>query len=310
MKIKELIPDYLKYMKALGRSYYTIKVAKYEIQALADFMGKEKLYNVEDMTGDMLQSYQKELAFRLTAKGRLLGLGTQSKMLSMIRGFTRYLKQKDFLVHDPGESIQLPKKAKRLPKSILNQSEIKKLMEAPDMQTNRGYRNRIILEILYDTGIRRSELADIKLIDLDLSAGYIRICGKGKKERVVPLSERVCGIVQNYILAVRCSFLNGKDPGYLILNRWGQKMDPNGVWAVVKRCTHLAHLKKNATTHTLRHSCATHMLKNGAPVRHIQEMLGHESLESTQIYTHVTINDLKAIHAKYHPSETLQSRPK
>jgi integrase/recombinase XerD len=307
MKIRELIADYLKYMKALGRSYYTIKVAKYEIRALVDFMDKEKLYNVEDMTGDVLQEYQEELAFRLTAKGRLLGLATQSKMLSMIRGFTRYLKQKDYLMHDPGECIKLPKKAKRLPKAILTQSEIKKLLDAPDMQTNRGYRNRIILEILYDTGIRRSELADIKLIDLDLGAGYIHICGKGNKERVVPLCKRVCEIVQNYILAVRPAFLNGKDPGYLILNRWGQKMNPNGVWAVVKRCTHLARLKKNATTHTLRHTCATHMLKNGAPVRHLQEMLGHESLESTQIYTHVTINDLKAIHAKYHPSETLQN---
>ena len=310
MKIRELIPEYLKHMKALGRSNYTIKVAKYEIRALADFMDQEKLYNVEDMTGDVLREYQEELAFRLTAKGRLLSLATQSKMLSMIRGFTKYLKQKDYLMHDPGECIMLPKKAKRLPKSILNQSEIKKLMDAPDMRTNREYRNRIILEILYDTGIRRSELAEIKLINLDLDAGYIHICGKGNKERVVPLSKQACQIVQNYILAVRSSFLNGKDPGYLILNRWGQKMDPNGVWAVVKRCTHLARLKKNATTHTLRHTCATHMLKNGAPVRHLQEMLGHESLESTQIYTHVTINDLKAIHAKYHPSETLPNRPK
>jgi len=310
MRIRELIPDYLKYMKALGRSDYTIKVAKYEIRALADFMEKEKLYNVEDMTGEVLRDYQEELAFRLTAKGRLLSLGTQSKMLSMIRGFTKYLKQKDYLINDPGECITLPKKAKRLPKGILNQTEIKKLIDAPDMQTNRGYRNRIILEILYDTGIRRSELAEIKLMDLDLDAGYIHISGKGNKERMVPLNKRVCEIVQNYILGVRSSFLTGKDPGYLILNRWGQKMDPNGVWAVVKRCTHLARLKKNATTHTLRHTCATHMLKNGAPTRHLQKMLGHESLESTQIYTHVTITELKAVHAKYHPSETLQNRSK
>jgi integrase/recombinase XerD len=92
---------------------------------------------------------------------------------------------------------------------------------------------------------------------------------------------------------------------YLLLNRWGQKMDPNAVWAVVKRCTYLASLRRNVSTHTLRHTCATHMLKNGAPVRHLQEMLGHESLESTQIYTHVTINDLKEIHRKYHPSEQM-----
>jgi integrase/recombinase XerD len=174
------------------------------------------------------------------------------------------------------------------------------------MRTNRGYRNRIILELLYDTAIRRAEVANIRLSDLDLNAGYILIHGKGDKDRVVPVSVRVCELVQNYILMVRSNFVSDEDPGYLILNRWGQKMDPNAVWAVVKRCANLAGIKKNTTTHTFRHTCATHMLKNGAPVRHLQEMLGHESLESTQIYTHVTINDLKQIHAKYHPSETIK----
>ena len=168
-----------------------------------------------------------------------------------------------------------------------------------------GYRNRIILEILYDTAIRRAEIRNIRLVDLDLDAGYIRIRGKGNKERVVPLSQRVCELIQNYILAVRSCFVNGRDPGYLILNRWGRQMNANGIWAAVKRCVQLAGIKKNVTTHTFRHTCATHMLKNGAPIRHLQEMLGHESLESTQIYTHVTINDLKEVHAKYHPSERL-----
>jgi len=149
-------------------------------------------------------------------------------------------------------------------------------------------------------------MAYIKLHDLDLSSGYIRINGKGGKDRVVPVSQRVCDLVKNYILGVRPSFLQGDDPGYLILNRWGGQMDPNGIWQIVKRCVYLAGIKKNVTTHTFRHTCATHMLKNGAPVRHIQEMLGHESLESTQIYTRVTINDLKKIHTQYHPLETTE----
>ncbi len=105
---------------------------------------------------------------------------------------------------------------------------------------------------------------------------------------------------------IRPVMLKGKDTGYLVLNRWGMKMTPTAVWAIVKKCTHLSGIKKNVTTHTFRHSCATHMLKNGAPIRHIQELLGHESLESTQIYTKITINDLKEIHAKYHPSESLK----
>jgi integrase/recombinase XerD len=174
------------------------------------------------------------------------------------------------------------------------------------MQTNDGYRNRIILEILYDTGVRAAEMAGIKTNDLDLTNGYLTVrCGKGAKDRVVPISSRVCTLINTYLLMVRPVMIQGKDKGYLVLNRWGTKMTPTAVWAIVKRCTQLSGIKKNVTTHTFRHSCATLMLKNGAPIRHIQELLGHESLESTQIYTRVTINDLKDIHAKYHPGEKL-----
>jgi integrase/recombinase XerD len=310
MKIKQLIPIYLKDLKVLGRSYYTVRGAKYVLRRFVRFLETENADHIEDLNDDILAEYQQELYFKMTAKGKPLSLRTQAQTLAVIKGFTRFLKDNDYLIQDPGQTIQLPKKPKRLPKVILSPAEVKKLLQAPDMRTNRGYRNRIILEILYDTAIRRAEVANIKLVDLDLGAGYIRICGKGDKDRVVPLSKRVCELVQNYILMVRPVFVNGSDPGYLILNRWGRKMDPNGIWAVVKRCVQLAGIKKNVTTHTFRHTCATHMLKNGAPARHLQEMLGHESLESTQIYTHVTINDLKQIHAKYHPSESLENMPK
>jgi integrase/recombinase XerD len=303
MKIKEVVPLYLKYLKTLGLSYYTIRNARYGLRDFIKFLQEENIYRFEDLTADLLWEYQEDLAFRFTNKGSVLSLRSQSQLLGVVKGFTRFLKDKDYLLHDPAENIKLPKKPRKLPKVILSTKEIKTLMNAPDTHTNRGYRNRIILEILYDTAVRRSEVSNIKLPDLDLNAGYIRIQGKGDKERVVPLSKRVCELVRNYILAVRPSFINHEDPGFLFLNRWGQRMDPNSIWAVVKRCVRLSNIKKNITTHTLRHTCATHMLRNGAPVRHIQEMLGHESLESTQIYTHVTINDLKEIHAKYHPNK-------
>lgn len=303
MMIKELIPVYLNHLQTLGRSPYTIKGTRHGLTNLAGFLEEENAPGLEDLTSDVLYEYQQDLAFRLTAKGTLLSLRSQGQILGVIKAFTRFLKEKDYLVRDPGKAVKLPKKPKRLPKVILNQDDIEKLMDAPDTRTNRGYRNRIILEILYDTAIRRSELAGIKINNLDLNAGYIHVTGKGDKDRVVPVSKRVCGLIENYIMMVRPEFLQGKDTGHLILNRWGKQMDPNGIWAVVKRCAHLARIRKTVSTHTFRHSCATHMLKNGAPVRHLQEMLGHESLESTQIYTRVTINDLKAIHGKYHPSE-------
>ncbi len=306
MKIEQATIEYRNHLKALGRSVHTLKGTKYDLRRFVRFLEVEQIFDIEDLTADVLTDYQQELAFSLTAKAKPLSLRTQAQRLGVIKGFTRHLKQQDYLLHDPGQTLQLPKKARRLPKVILSAKEVKRLLTAADMRTNRGYRNRIIVELLYDTAIRRAEVADIRLTDLDLAAGYILIHGKGDKDRVVPVSARVCELVQNYILMVRPSFTNGKDPGYLILNRWGRRMNANGIWAVVKRCAHLSGIKKNVTTHTFRHTCATHMLKNGAPVRHLQEMLGHESLESTQIYTHVTINDLKQIHAKYHPSETIK----
>lgn len=301
MKIKDIVPVYLRYLRTTGRSSYTIKDAKYTLRRLIRFIEAEGVHDLEDLTQEPLEAYQQELAFCLTAKGKLLAIRTQTKRLGTIKGFTRFLKEADYLAHDPGQRLRLPKEPKVLPKVILDLGEVRKILAAPDTRTNRGYRNRVILEILYDTGIRRAEVRNIKLSDLDLDAGYIRIHGKGDKERVVPVSERVCTLIRNYNLSIRPHFVNGDDSGYLFLNRWGRKMDPNAVWAVVKRCARLARIKKNVTTHTFRHTCATHMLKNGAPVRHIQEMLGHESLESTQVYTRVTINDLKEVHSKYHP---------
>ncbi len=304
MKIKALIPVYLRHLKTIGRSDRTILNVRNDMRKFIRFLESEKVFILEDLTADIAYEYQQDLAFSLTAKGKPLTLRTQAQLLSVVKGFTRFLKEKDYLIRNPGEQIKLPKKPKRLPKVIMDKNEVQKLIDAPDTHTNRGYRNRVILEILYDTAVRRSEIRSIKLPDLDLESGYILIHGKGNKERVVPLSERVCELIRNYILFVRINFLIGDDPGYLILNRWGEQMTPSAVYEVVRSCLRLSGIKKKVSTHSFRHTCATHMLKNGAPIRHIQEMLGHESLESTQIYTKVTINDLKEIHAKYHPGNT------
>lgn len=306
MKTTQLIPAYIEHLRSCSRSPYTIKGIRSSLRNFVRFLESEKITDLEDLTSQALEAYRTDLAFSLTAKGTPLGRQTQIQILCNVKGFTAFLKAKDYLFQDPAEGLSIPKQPQRLPKAILTAKEVERLMRAPDMRTSRGYRNRIILEILYDTGIRRSEVSAIKLADLDLNGGYIRITGKGDKDRVVPVSNRVCELIRNYLLFVRPSFVQGDDPGHLLLNRWGNRLDPNGVWAAVHRCIKLAGIKKRVSTHTLRHSCATHMLKNGAPVRHIQEMLGHASINTTQIYTRVTINDLKQVHAKYHPSETIK----
>lgn len=307
MKIQEMIPEYLTHMQALGRSVYTVQGAGFILKRFARFLETVNVHSIEELSRDALEEYQQELAFSLTAQGRPLSLRSQEKSLCTVKMFTRYLRDSDYLVHDPGAKIKLPRKSRRLPRCILSPQETRQLLAAPDCRTNQGYRDRLLLELLYDTAIRRSEIAGIKLTDLDLEAGFIRIVGKADKERVVPVSTRVCALVKNYLLAVRPAFVRADDPGYVFLNAAGKQIHVHAIWALVKRYAHKAGLRKNITTHTFRHTCVTHMLKNGAPIRHLQEMLGHESLESTQIYTHVTINDLKEVHAKYHPSGEVSS---
>ncbi|MCP4107219.1 MAG: tyrosine-type recombinase/integrase [Desulfobacteraceae bacterium] len=308
MKITELIPEHLRYLRAIGRSPYTIRGAKSGLRDFAKFLQEENVSRPEDLTPELLEEYQKDTAFRLTFRGTLLSARSRSKLLTSVKGFTCFLTEKDYLFHNPGIRIKLPKEPKTLPGVILSTDEMKQLLSAPDMQTCQGYRDRVIIEILYDTAIRRSEMAGLCVADTDTGTGYLHVRGKGDKERIVPLSPRVCELVKNYTLHIRPLLLKeGKDGGWLIPNRFGQRMNPNSIWAAVKRCARFAGINKKVSTHTLRHTCATHMLRNGAPVRHIQELLGHESLTSTQVYTRVTINDLREIHAKYHPGEMTEN---
>jgi len=310
MKIKFTLPHYFRYLKAIGRSDRTIKNASYDLNQFIRFLEEENIFAVDELTSDIILEYQQELAFRVTRKGTLLSLRSQAQLLGSLKVYTRFLKEYDYLPDDPADKLKLPKKPKKLPKVILSKQDVKTLFEAIDTRTITGYRNRVIIEILYDTAVRRAEITSMKLHDMDLNAGFIHVTGKGNKDRVVPLSERVCVLVKSYILHVRPMFIkdkNEKDHGHLVLNRWGTKMSGNSIREVVKRVCLLAGIKKPITTHTFRHTCVTHMLRNGAPVRHLQQMLGHESLESTQVYTHVTINDLKKVHAKYHPGDTLST---
>ena len=309
MNIERVIPDYLKYMQAINRSPVTVKVSRFALLRFVRYLEGVQITQVEELSREVLEEYQQELAFSFTAKGKPLGIRTQEKQLCTVKVFTRFLRDHDYLVHDPGEAIKLPKQPKQLPRSILTPKEVKQLLAAPNVQTNTGFRDRVLLELLYDTAVRRTELSGITIADLDLDAGYVKVLGKGDKERVVPLSKKVCELITNYLLAVRPALVRGEDNGRLLINDTGGPLQPHTIYRIIKLNAQKTKLKKNITTHTFRHTCVTHMLKNGAPIRQLQEMLGHESLQSTQIYTHVTINDLKEIHVKYHPSNQDPEKP-
>ena len=303
-----LITEYVRHLESIGQSPYTVKNAKTALKRFAGFLRTLDIQRVEGINPDVLESYQHELCFDTGNRGRRLAVRTQTQLLGVVKGFTRFLKTRHYFVADPGKVIRLPKKPKQLPRVILTSEEISRIVLSPNTATNSGYRDRVVLELLYDTAIRRSELSAVQIKHMDLEGGYIHIHGKGDRQRVVPVSKRVCDLAANYIQVVRPQCVALKDSGHLILNRFGNQMGPNGIWAIVKRHAKEAGIRKNVSTHTFRHTCATHMMKNGAPVRHIQELLGHESLESTQIYTRVTINDLKRVHKRFHPGNRLEKR--
>lgn len=304
MELSDATRQYLNAIAAQGHSRYTVRGAKSALKELVSFLKAIEVTRIEQLDHDALMQYREELAWRLTRFNTPLSPRSQSELLGHLRAFCRWMVAQDWLVADPSKKIPNPKKPQQLPKAILEPREIEKILAQPDMTTASGYRDRVILEVLYATAMRREEAANLKLEDIDSESGYAVIRqGKGRKDRVVPIGASVCELIDTYLAGVRADWIGSENDAHLFLNRFGFRMDPNSIYHVVLKHALTAKLKKPVSTHTFRHSCATHMLKNGAPIRHIQELLGHASLETTQVYTRITINDLKAIHKRYHPRE-------
>jgi len=186
----------------------------------------------------------------------------------------------------------------------LSVSEARRIIHAPDTKTVIGYRDQAVLEVLYSSGIRKEELNNLTLEDVDCDDGFLRIIeGKGNKDRIVPIGRIACRYLENYIHSVRSELVTNPQNNYLFLTMRGKKFSKNVLWELVKKYARKAKLKKNVYPHTFRHSCATAMLKNKADIRTIQKLLGHASLDSTQVYTHLSITDLKDVHRRCHPRE-------
>lgn len=304
MELTDAVRQYLNAMTAQGRSRCTVRSAKSALKEIVAFLKALAVTRIEQLDHDALMQYREELSWRLTPQATPLAPRSQAELLGHLRAFCRWLVAQDWLVSDPSKKIPNPKKPQQLPKAILEPREIDKILAQPDMTTALGFRDRVILEVLYATAMRREESANLLLEDIDTESGYVVIRqGKGRKDRVVPIGVQVCRLIDTYVTGVRADWVSSANDAHLFVKRCGQKLDPNAIWRVVRKYAAAANLSKPVSTHSFRHSCATHMLRNGAPIRHIQELLGHASLETTQVYTRITINDLKAIHQRYHPRE-------
>jgi integrase/recombinase XerD len=233
---------------------------------------------------------------------RKSGLAARSRArhLVAIRGFYRFLVQEKILRNDPARLIDLPKSGLKLP-HVLSREEIELLLKAPDTDKPIGVRDAAMLELLYAAGLRVSELINLKLHDINLEAGFVRIFGKGSRERIVPVGGHAIEKINTYLKTVRSRRLKQTTSPFLFIARAGKPMTRQGFWKLLSRYGMQAGLKKRISPHSLRHSFASHLLEGGADLRAVQIMLGHVDISTTQIYTHVTRDHLKKLHQKFHP---------
>jgi integrase/recombinase XerD len=231
-----------------------------------------------------------------------LNARSRARHLVSIRGFYRFLAQEQMLSSDPSRLIDLPKSGLKLP-DVLTIEEVKRLLDAPDPKKPSGCRDAAMLELLYAAGLRVSELITLKLQDVNLTAGYVRVFGKGAKERVVPIGQYAQEKIRTYTSGARQALLKDCISATLFVARAGKPLSRQGFWKLIKRYGLRAGLRKVITPHTLRHSFASHLLEGGADLRAVQTMLGHADIVTTQIYTHVARDHLKYLHQKFHPRE-------
>ncbi len=293
MSFRELIDQFMIYLRIeKGASKNTLEAYKRDLNELADFL-KEKDVSLNEIDIDMLSNYVKLLSKRLSRR-------SLARNISAIRTFFRFLVSEGILMENPARLLEVPKISKTLP-GILNEHEIELLLNQPPISTPIGLRDKAMIELLYATGVRVSELVHLRINDMDFNNGYIKVMGKGSKERFIPVGEKALNIIKEYIKEARQKFDKKNGSPYLFLNNRGEPFTRQGFWKMLKSYAKKAGIKKRITPHIIRHSFATHLLKNGADLRSVQMMLGHSDISTTQIYTHIDRSYLKEVYNRCHP---------
>ena len=295
MKIKEF-NDYHKYLE-LEKRYPETTITSYlnALKRYEDFL-EYKDINYKTITKDQIREYLKFLDEEKYSKSSV------SQTLSALRNFYAYLVNNNILEANQFKLIKNPKKEKHLP-NFLQSDELKDIFDSIELETPLGIRNRLIIELLYATGLRVSELVNLKLNDIDFSNHEIRVIGKGDKERIVLFGDYALKYLNLYLKSARIELLKGKKCEYLLLNNQGNQITTRGVELIVDKVVNDAALKHNVSPHVIRHTFATDMLNNGADLKSVQELLGHSSLSTTQIYTHITNERLRSVYLKTFPRQ-------
>ncbi len=304
------IADFLEARAVCNYSLMTIEHHWEHLNRLTRWLEERGITRPADVTKAILERYQRHLYYHRKDNGQPLSFRTQHTRLAATRAFFKWLARQHRIAYNPASEIDLPRVEQRLPKHVLNVSEAEKVLSMPDLNTPLGVRDRAIMEVLYSTGIRRMEVVGLRLFDVDMEFGTIMVRqGKGKKDRVTPIGERALRWVEKYSLQVRPRLVLGDDHGALFLTDMGDPINAHSLSTIVSDYIDAADIGKTGSCHIFRHTMATLMLENGADIRHIQLMLGHAKLTTTQVYTQVSIRQLKEIHSRLHPAKTERSRP-
>lgn len=294
--MRELVPEFLMYLST-ERRYPNSTVTSYrnDINQFMGFIEKQGLTDAAKIGKHDIIGYLTEMKTKYDPS-------SSARKLSAIKTFFKFLSLEKNIKHNPASELEAPRLLKKLP-DVLSEQEVTKLLDGIETTTPGGLRDRAILEIMYATGMRISEVVNLKIHDYDTVAQYIRCMGKGSKERIIPVGKVAADWVDEYINKGRRDVVEktATASGELFLNKRGKKFSRVWLWKIITKRVKEAGLRKEVTPHTIRHSFATHLLTHGADLRSVQEMLGHASISTTQIYTHVDRSRLREVHKKYHP---------
>jgi integrase/recombinase XerD len=294
-ELSVLIEEFITYLNVeRGLSKNTVESYGKDLEKFVSYLGAHRIKSFDDVKRTDITGYL------LSEKTRGLAPNSLARNLVSVKMLFRFLVSNRFIRNDVTDVLESPKTWKYLP-GVLSVGEVDELLHMPDSRTPYGRRDRAILEVMYATGLRVSEAACLKLSDINMEAGYVRCMGKGSKERIVPVGRKARTALKSYLETARPALLSGRVGDNLFITRIGKPFTRQGLWKIIKGYSRSLKSGKEITPHTLRHSFATHLLSRGADLRVVQEMLGHSDIATTQIYTHVDGDRLKAIHKKFHP---------
>ena len=310
MTLPEAIERYRSQLELLNYSPATIAAYCRSLDRFAAFLAGIGQHDLAAVTTQQIHNYQRDIYYCPTVHGTARSPKTQNQLLIAVKNLFAFLHEEGILVRNPAAELHYAREPQTLPRNILTPQEARRVIEAADIQTTLGYRDRTILEVLYSTGVRKAELLALTVGNVNLEEELLRINnGKGAKDRIAPLSTVACRYLETYIKAIRPQLAreHGKPhrptTDRLFLSTQARPLARTTLDTLIEKYAKSARIKKRVTCHVWRHTCATHLLQNKANLRHVQEILGHRSLVTTERYLRVTITELKEAHRKFHPRE-------